>query len=89
MVSGEDAVPGDDILDVGRVEADPRRETGQAQCEQSLRVHVVQASVEASPAAWRAHGVEEPGVGVHYGRARSVAIGLLEKCILLESIRER
>ncbi|BCZ20239.1 hypothetical protein MTY59_00940 [Mycobacterium senriense] len=62
MVSAEDAVAGDHVVDVGRLEADPLNERGEAPGEQGLRVHSVQAAVGAAATAGRADRVENPGV---------------------------
>ena len=41
VVAGQNAVAGDHVIDVGRVEADPLGQRGQARREQGLRMNAV------------------------------------------------
>ena len=63
MVAGEDAVAGDHVVDLGRVEPDARRQRPEALGEQLLRMDVVQRAVGTPLAAGRADHVDDPGVG--------------------------
>ena len=62
VVTGEDAVAGDDVVDVDRLEADSRGERLEALREQRLRVHTVERAVGAALAARCADNVDEPCV---------------------------
>ena len=62
MVTGEDAVSGDHVVDLYRVEPDSRRQRPEALREQLLGMDVVQRAVGPPLAAGRAHHVEDPGV---------------------------
>ena len=63
VVAGEDAVAGDHVVDLDRVEADAGDERLEALGEQLLRVDVVERAIGAALAAWRAHHVDDPRVG--------------------------
>lgn len=62
MVTAEDAVAGDDVIDVGRIEVAPLGQRGEAAGEQGLGVNRVQATVGAASPARSAYRVENPGV---------------------------
>lgn len=62
MVTAEDAVAGDDVIDVDRIEVGPLGQRGEAAGEQGLRVNRVQSAVGAASPARRAYRVEDPGV---------------------------
>ncbi len=72
VVPGEDAVAGDDVVDLRGIEAGAVRQRGQALAEQCLRVDVVQGTVGAALSAWRADGVENPGVDGRSSRRREL-----------------
>ena len=63
VVTGEDAVAGDHVVDLGGIEPDPRRQRPETLGEQLLGMDVVQRAVGASLAAGRADHVDDPGVG--------------------------
>jgi hypothetical protein len=64
VVTGQDAVARDDVVDLGGCEAGARGQRVQALREQGLRVDAVQGTVGAALAARCADGVENPGVDV-------------------------
>jgi hypothetical protein len=64
VVTGQDAVARDDVVDLGGCEAGARGQRVQALREQGLRVDAVQSTVGAALAARCADGVENPGVDV-------------------------
>nr|BBX78060.1 hypothetical protein MFLOJ_18470 [Mycobacterium florentinum] len=64
MVTGQDAVAGDHVINVSGVETGAfgqRREAGR---EERLRMYVVQPAVWAAPPTGRAYRIENPGVDV-------------------------
>ena len=63
VVTGEDAVAGDHVVDLDRVEPDACRQRPEALGEQLLRMDVVQRAVGAPLAAGRADHVDDPRVG--------------------------
>jgi hypothetical protein len=71
MITGQDAVARDDVVDLGGCEAGPRRQRAQALREQGLRVDAVQGAVGAALAARCADGVENPGVDVELPSLRA------------------
>jgi hypothetical protein len=74
MITGEDAVARDDVVDLGGFEAGPRRQRAQALREQGLRVNAVQGAVGAALAARCADGVENPGVDVELPSLRAFRV---------------
>jgi hypothetical protein len=62
VIAGEDAVTGDDVADLGRVEPRAGGQRSEALGEEVLRVDAVQGAVGPTSAARRANGVEDPGV---------------------------
>jgi hypothetical protein len=72
MVPAEDAVAGDHVIDVDRIEVGPLTECGEAAGEQGLWVNGVQSAVGAASPAGRAYRVENPGVD---GGLRSSWVG--------------
>ena len=73
---GEDAVAGDHVVDLDGVEPRARRQRPQTLREQLLRMDPVQRAVGTTPAARRAHDVEDP-CGVrhrHHNLFRSLIV---------------
>jgi hypothetical protein len=64
VVAGQNAVAGDHVIDVDRLEADALGKRGQARREQGLRMNSVQSAVGAASPPRRAYRVENPGVDV-------------------------
>jgi hypothetical protein len=62
MIPAEDAVAGDHVIDVDRIEVGPLAQRGEAAGEQGLWVNRVQPAVGAASPAGRAYRVENPGV---------------------------
>ncbi len=62
VVAGKDAVAGDDVVDLGRVESDRGSPAPEALREQLLWMDVVQRAVRAALAARRADDVDDPRV---------------------------
>ena len=71
VVTAQDPVPGDDVVDLAWVETHPGRQRGEARAEQALRVDAVQGAVRTALPPWRAHGVDD--VGVAHVRRRACA----------------
>jgi hypothetical protein len=74
VVTGQDAVARDDVVDLTRVEAGALGERGEALGEQRLGVDAVQGAVGAALAAGRADGVDDPGVDVELPSLREPVI---------------
>jgi len=62
VIPAENAVAGDDVVDVCRLETGPLGQCGEATGEQGLRVNGVQSAVGAAAPAGRTNGIENPGV---------------------------
>jgi hypothetical protein len=74
VVTGQDAVARDDVVDLRRVEAGALGERSEALGEQRLRMDAVQGAVGAALAARRADGVDDPGVDVELPSLREPVI---------------
>jgi hypothetical protein len=72
VITGEDAVARDDVVDLGGCEAGSRGQRAQTLREQGLRVDAVQGTVGAALAARCADGVENPGVDVELPSLRAL-----------------